>query len=99
MKVLTKVSKVNVTSARNKDIRHMNVDPRSFLHTSLIGIATIVRSLGIEKMNVDPSQTRHLNNLTSQEMHLSKVTLMIGITIIGIVVTIIRNMDMFLRIT
>ena len=60
-----------------------------------MGIATTVRSFGIEQVNADPSPTGHQ---TSQAMHQEKVTLMIGTTIQGIVVTIVKNMDMFLKI-
>lgn len=73
----------------------MNADSRSLVHKSSMGIATIVRSLGIEKINVNTSPTRHQ---TSQAMNLRKVTLMIGIMIPGIVVVTIKNMDIFLRI-
>ena len=93
-KALSIILKVNVKTTRNQDIRHMNANPRYLLHKSLMGIATTIRSLGIEKVNVDPSPIGHL---TSQVMHLDKVILMIGTTTHVIVVTTIRNMHMFLR--
>ena len=90
------MSKVIVTSARNKEIRHMNADPRYLLHKISMGISITIISLDIEQVNADPSPTRHP---TSQEMHLDEVILMIGTTTQGILVITIRNMDMFLRIS
>ena len=57
---LSRISKVNATSARNKDTRLMNVDLRSLLYKSSMGIAITIKSLGIEEVNVDPSPTGHL---------------------------------------
>ena len=73
----------------------MTADRRSLVHKSLMGIATTIRSLGIEKMNVDLNRIGHL---TRKRMHLRKVTLMIGITIQGIAMIHNNNMDIFLRI-
>ena len=95
IKALNITSKVNVTNSRSKDIRHMNVDRRTSAKKSLIAIAIVVKSMNMENMSVDPSLNRHL---TRRPRYLSKVILMTGITIQGIVVTIIMNMDTFLRI-
>ena len=97
-KALRRILEVNGTSARNNDVRYMNKDLRSLAHKSSMGIATIVKILGIEKMNAHPSPNGHLTNLKCLEMHLRKVTLMIRITIPSIAIIIIKNMDMFLKI-
>ena len=62
IKALRKTLKVNATSARNKDIRHMNANLRSLEHKSSMGIDTTVKSLGIEKMNANPSPIGHLTS-------------------------------------
>lgn len=64
----------------------MSVEQRrqmSQVQKSLMGIASIVKSLGIEKMNVDPWKN---GDQTRQAIHLRKVTLTIGIRTQGIVV-------------
>ena len=73
----------------------MNAELESCMHQNLKDIATTIKSMDIEKMNIDPRLTRHL---TSKTRHLRKVTLKSRITIQGIVVTSVKNMDTFLRI-
>ena len=68
---------------------------RPLQHKDLMNIALTIKILDIEQVNADPSQIEHL---ISQETHLEKVILMIGITTQGIVVTIVKNVDMFLKI-
>ena len=57
-------------------------------------IVLTMKILDIEQVNSNPSQKRHL---TSQETHQEMVILMIGIITQGIVVTTIKNIDMFLK--
>ena len=73
----------------------MNAKPRTLPHINLIIISTTIRSIDIELMNADPSLTRHQ---TSRPWKLSKVIPMTRIRTHGIVVTIVNNMDLFLRI-
>ena len=94
-KTLRRVSKVNVRSARNKDIKHMNEDPRSLQHKISMGIAITIRILGIERVNPDPNLTRHL---TRKIMHPRKVILMIWIEVQCIGVIIVKKMETFMRI-
>ena len=73
----------------------MNATSRLLKHKDLMDIFITIKSLDIEQVNVDPSQTRHL---TSRATHQEMVTLMIGIITQGIVAITIKNMDMFLKI-
>ena len=67
----------------------MNVGLESQRHPNLKDTTTIVRSMDIEPLNVDPSPHGHqaMKNLT------------IGITIQDIAITIVKNMDISLRTT
>ena len=60
IKALKRMLKVNVTSARRKDIMHMNANPRAPTHIILMLISKTIKSLGIELMNVNPSITGQL---------------------------------------
>ena len=73
----------------------MNEKLRTLSHKDLMVIAKIVKIMDIEHMSADPSPNGHP---TRKPRHLSKVTRMIRITTQGIVVTIVKNMDTFLRI-
>ena len=59
IKFLSRFSKVNVTSARNKDINHMNANLRTLAHRISMVIAIIARSLDIENLNTDLSLHGH----------------------------------------
>ena len=55
----------------------------------------IVRSMDIKNMNVDPRPSGHQRN---RQRYIKIKTPMIRIATQGIVVTIVKNLDMFLRI-
>ena len=48
-----------VKSARSKDIKHMNVGPKSQRQQNLKDTTTTVKSMDIENLNVDPSLHGH----------------------------------------
>ena len=54
-----------------------------------------MRSMGIEHMSIDPSPSGHQ---TSRKRYNPIKNPIIGVTIQGIVITIVKSMDMFLRI-
>ena len=86
---------VIVINARNKDIKHMNVEPRLSRHQDLKVTATIARSMDIEPLNADQSLCGHqINQQSHQEMKITTI----GITTPGIVVITVKNMDMLLKI-
>ena len=72
----------------------MKIQDPSYIKIQCV-FASTDKILGIKKVYVDPSPTRYL---ISWAMHLDKVILMIGNTIQGIVITSVKNMDMFQRI-
>ena len=74
----------------------MNATSKLLQHKDSMDITLIVKSLDIEKVNANPSQTRHL---TSWAIHQEMVILMIWIIMQGIIVNTIKNMDMFLKIS
>ena len=59
IRTLRRNSRVTIISATRKDIRNMNTRPRFQVHKDLKVIATIVRSMEIEHMSVDPSLNGH----------------------------------------
>ena len=50
---------LNVKSAKTKDIKQMNAGPKLQNYPNLKDIATTVRSMEIEHLNVDPSLHGH----------------------------------------
>ena len=84
-----------VISARNKDIKHMNVELRLSRHLDLKVTATIARSMDIEPLNANQSLCVH--QINKQRHQAMKITT-IGITTLGIAVITIKNMDMLLKI-
>ena len=62
------------------------------MHQNLKDTATIVRNMDIEPLNAYPSPHGHQTRQEAME------TLTIGITIQDIAVTIVKNMDISLRI-
>ena len=84
-----------ITSVRNKDIKHMNAEPRLSGHQDLKVTATIARSMDIEPLNADQSLCGHQIN---QQSHQAMEITTIGITTPGIAITTFRNMDTLLKI-
>ena len=95
IKTLRRNSWVTTISATSKDIKHMNTWPRLQAYTDLKAIATIVRSMDINHMNADLMPSGHQTR-SQRDNTMENPT--IGITIQGIVVTIVKNMDIFLKI-
>lgn len=98
-KMPTKTPRRNIedsaTTITNKDIRKMNAGPIPWALKDLNDIVTIIRSMDTKHMNEKPSPNGHqTSKLRSNIMEI----LTIGITIKGIVVTIVKNIDMFLKI-
>ena len=92
---------VTILIARNKDTKHMNVGQRQVMHLLnlyLEDIVITVRNMDIELKNVDPKKKPTIH-LKRKHMHLSKVTLTIGITTHGIIFIIVESMGTFQRIT
>ena len=87
---------VTVKSAIRKDVKHMNVGLKPLGHQDLKVTATIVRSIDIEHLNVDPSLYGHLKN---QQRQTVKDITTLGTTTLGKAITTIKNMDTFLRTT
>ena len=50
---------VTAISEKRKVIRHMNTKPKPCMHQDLKVIATIVRNMDIETLNVDPNPCSH----------------------------------------
>ena len=73
----------------------MNARPRLQEHRDLKDSATIVKSMDIKHMNVDQIQIGHQ---TSRQRYKPIENPTIGITTQGIVITIVKSMDMLLRI-
>ena len=59
-KALRRILEANVRSAIKKDTRDTNAISRLLQHNDSMDIALTIRSLGIEKVNVDLSPTGHL---------------------------------------
>ena len=79
---------------RRKSIKNMSVDQKITIHQlplDLKDTTMIIKSMHIEIKNVDQRQnlTRHLRR---KEMHLSKVTYIVWITIYGTIVIYVVNM-------
>ena len=70
----------------------MNAGQGPCMHQDLKGVATIVRSLDTKPLNVDPSA--HGHQTREEAMRIPTI----GTIIQDIVVTIVKNMDTFLRI-
>ena len=73
----------------------MNVGPRPWELKDLKDTTTIVRIMDTKYMNADLRPSGHQSN---KQRYTKMETPMIGITTKGIVITIVKNMDMFLRI-
>ena len=83
-----------VISATCKDIWHKTAGLKSQGHKDLMVTATIARSMNIEPLSVDQSLCGHQISMQRETtMH----TTTIGTTIQGKVVTIVKNMDIYLR--
>ena len=70
--VLRKIPKVKI---RRKDTRCTRETSKHLQHRDSMDIVLTIKSLDIEQVNVDPSQTRHH---ISQETHQEMIILMIG---------------------
>ena len=84
-----------ITSAISKVIRHMIAGLEPSEHQDLKATATIARSMDIEPLNANKILCGHQINL--QRPKSMEITT-IGTTILGRVVTTIKNMDKSLRI-
>ena len=74
----------------------MNAELGLSRHLDLKVTTKIARSMDIEPLNVDQSLCGH--QISQQRQHAMEI-ITIGITLQGIVVSTIRNMDTLLRIT
>ena len=95
IKTLSKNLRVTIIGATSKDIRHMNIGPRPWVHRYLKDIATIIRSMDIKHMNAYLMPSGHQ---TSKQRDNTMENPTIGIIVQGIVVTIVKSMDMLLKI-
>ena len=89
-------SRVTITNVRNKDIRYMNIRPRLPTHKDLKAIVITIKNMDIRHMNIDLNPSGHKTRKQREtiiDIHL------IGITIQGKIVTIIKSMIMFLKTT
>ena len=86
---------VTIISVIGKDIRHMNVRQEPCMHQDLKVTATIVRSMDIEHLNVDPSLHGHQTSQQREEAMKIPIT---GITIQDVAIIIVKSMDTSLRI-
>ena len=91
----TRITKDSTTTTTNKDIKKINVRPRPWALRYLNFTSKIVRSIDKNHMNVDLRPSEHQ---TSRQRYNKMENPMIGIATQGKIVTIIKNMDMFLRI-
>ena len=83
-----------VTSATRKDIKHKIVGLKPQGHKDLMVIATIKRSMDIEPLSVDQSLCGHQ---ISMQGGTTMNTITIETTIQGKVVTVVKNMVMYLK--
>ena len=86
---------VNVISAINKVIKHMNAKPKPCMHQDLKETAIIIRNMDIEPLSVDPNPCGHQTSQQNQEV---MDTSIIGITILGKAIIIANSMGTSLRI-
>ena len=83
-----------VISATYKDIWHKTVGLKSQGHKDLMVTATIARSMDIEPLSANQSLCGHQISMQEETtMH----TITTGTTTLGKVVTIVKNMDKYLR--
>ena len=88
-------TKDTTTTATNKYIRKMNIGPRPRALQYLKDIVIVFRSMDTKCMNANPRTSGHQTN---RQRYTKMKICMIRITTQGIVVTIAKNMDMFLEI-
>ena len=86
---------ITVTSAIRKVIKHMNAKPKPCMNQDLKVTGTTIRNMDIEPLSADPNPYGHQ---TSQQMKEVMDTSIIGITILGKAVIIVKSMDTTLRI-
>ena len=86
---------VTATYAKNRVIIHMTAEPEHSRQQDLKDIVTIARNMVIEPLSADQSLCGHQIN---QQRHQAIEIIIIGITTPGLAVTIVRNMDMLLKI-
>ena len=85
---------VIVISTINKVIRHMNARQEPCMHQDLKVTATTIKSMDIEPTSVDLSPCGHQKNKQRQEV---MDTSIIGTTIVGKAITIVKSMDTSLK--
>ena len=88
-------AKAIVTSATCKDTQHKIAGTKSRGHQDLMVTTTIAKSMDIEILSADQSLCGHLIN---QQGETTMHTITIGTTIQGKVVTIVKSMDIYLKI-